>query len=208
MQPSALTCVPRSHLSRLQGKPAKETSERSEKTLRSKSLMTLKDNVKTISYFTLYTTFCGPLDWLLIIFYSLAAVANGLCLVAFCIIFGRTIDKLGPNSGLDKLVHQIITLSIVFVVVGGVTLIASYISVAGFMANAVRIGNRIRVRYLKAMLRQDVTFFDISTTAGGLLNSLNQDTATVQDGLGEKVAAFLQNTTTAVGGIIVAFVYR
>lgn len=87
---------------------------------------------------------------------------------------------------------QVINLTYAFLVVAGIAFVASYVSVGGFMANAVRISNRIRVRYLKSVLRQDITFFDAQATTGGLLSTLNGDTSTVQDGLGEKVVTFLQ----------------
>ncbi len=35
--------------------------------------------------------------------------------------------------------------------------------------------NRLRARYLAAVLRQDVAFFDTQATTGGLLQGLNED---------------------------------
>lgn len=46
---------------------------------------------------------------------------------------------------------------------------------------------RIRSLYLKNILRQDVTFFDVETNTGEVIARMSGDTILIQDAMGEKV---------------------
>lgn len=56
-----------------------------------------------------------------------------------------------------------------------------------WMYASVRQTNRLRRRYLAAVLRQDVAFFDTQATTGGLLQGLSEDALAVQQAINEKV---------------------
>lgn len=46
---------------------------------------------------------------------------------------------------------------------------------------------RIRGLYLKAILRQDIAFFDKETKTGEVIGRMSGDTILIQDAMGEKV---------------------
>lgn len=46
---------------------------------------------------------------------------------------------------------------------------------------------RIRCRYLQAVLKQDIAFFDKEMTTGQLVERMSGDTILIQDAIGEKV---------------------
>jgi ATP-binding cassette subfamily B (MDR/TAP) protein 1 len=50
---------------------------------------------------------------------------------------------------------------------------------------------RIRSLYLRAILRQDVPFFDLETTTGAVVGRMAGDTILIQDAIGEKVGSKL-----------------
>jgi ABC-type multidrug transport system fused ATPase/permease subunit len=50
-----------------------------------------------------------------------------------------------------------------------------------------RQATRLRQRYLAAVLRQDAAYFDVHARSGELMQGLNEDTAAIQLGIGEKV---------------------
>jgi ATP-binding cassette, subfamily B (MDR/TAP), member 1 len=52
---------------------------------------------------------------------------------------------------------------------------------------------RIRSLYLEAVLKQDVSFFDVEMTTGEAISRMSADTVLVQDALGEKVTNELDN---------------
>lgn len=55
------------------------------------------------------------------------------------------------------------------------------------MSSGERQAGRIRSEYLKALLRQDVTFFDQESANGEVLGRMSLDTAVIQKATGEKV---------------------
>lgn len=46
---------------------------------------------------------------------------------------------------------------------------------------------RIRVKYLEALLKQDVGFFDTDARTGEIVSSISSDTLLIQDAISEKV---------------------
>ncbi|KAA8533066.1 hypothetical protein F0562_033401 [Nyssa sinensis] len=70
-----------------------------------------------------------------------------------------------------------------------------------------RQATRMRSKYLKAVLRQEVGYFDLqSTTTTEVITSVSNDTLVIQDTISEKVPNFLMNVASFVGGNIIAFV--
>lgn len=66
---------------------------------------------------------------------------------------------------------------------------------------------RMRARYLRAVLRQDVTYFDMHVTStSDIVTSVSSDSLVIQDVLSEKVPNFLVNISLFVGSYIAAFV--
>jgi ATP-binding cassette subfamily B (MDR/TAP) protein 1 len=65
---------------------------------------------------------------------------------------------------------------------------------------------RIRSNYLKAILRQDIAFFDIETSTGEVIGRMAGDTVLIQEAIGEKVGKFQQLVSTFLGGFVVAFI--
>lgn len=52
---------------------------------------------------------------------------------------------------------------------------------------------RIRVLYLKALLKQDVSYFDVDARTGEVVNSISSDTLLIQDAISEKVVTHLRS---------------
>jgi hypothetical protein len=57
------------------------------------------------------------------------------------------------------------------------------------MWTGARQANRVRGLYLRAVLRQDIQYFDRDATTGKLLLGLNEETLALQNGISEKVRA-------------------
>ena len=67
---------------------------------------------------------------------------------------------------------------------------------------------RIRQKTFKAILHQDIAFFDDSNNSTGVLTSnLSQDAQKIQGISGVTLGTLLQVATNLVGGVIVALVY-
>ena len=64
----------------------------------------------------------------------------------------------------------------------------------------------MRARYLRAVLRQDVEYFDLKAgSTSEVITSVSSDSLAVQDALSEKVPNFVNNTTMFVGSYAVGF---
>ncbi|KAJ6421628.1 hypothetical protein OIU84_028910 [Salix udensis] len=70
-----------------------------------------------------------------------------------------------------------------------------------------RQATRMRTRYLQAVLRQEVGYFDlhVSSTAE-IITGVSNDSFVIQDVLSEKMPNFLMNVSTFIGCYIMAFV--
>uniref|UniRef100_A0A0D9V4I3 Uncharacterized protein n=1 Tax=Leersia perrieri TaxID=77586 RepID=A0A0D9V4I3_9ORYZ len=68
-----------------------------------------------------------------------------------------------------------------------------------------RQSSRIRSLYLKAVLRQDIAFFDTEMTTGEAISRMSSDTLLIQGALGEKAGKLIQLSSTFFGGFIIAF---
>ncbi|KAI7745071.1 hypothetical protein M8C21_034037, partial [Ambrosia artemisiifolia] len=75
-----------------------------------------------------------------------------------------------------------------------------------WMVTGERQATRIRNLYLKAILRQDVSFFDKETNTGEVIGRMSGDTVLIQNAMGEKVGKFIQLMSTFVGGFVIAFI--
>ncbi|OAY73622.1 ABC transporter B family member 21, partial [Ananas comosus] len=73
------------------------------------------------------------------------------------------------------------------------------------MVTGERQAARIRGLYLKAILRQDIAFFDKEMTTGQVVERMSGDMILIQDAIGEKVGKFIQLVATFLGGFIIAF---
>ena len=74
------------------------------------------------------------------------------------------------------------------------------------MYSAARQTNQIRIQYFRAILRQDVGYFD-THSAGELNTRLFDDVRKISLGIGDKLGIGLQATCQAIAGVIVGFYF-
>lgn len=102
------------------------------------------------------------------------------------------------NSKLD---HY--TLYFIYLAVGEFCTV--YCCTVGFIHTGEQISQKIRQRYLKAILRQNVAFFD-KLGAGEITTRITADTNLIQDGISEKVALTLSGVATFLAAFVIGFV--
>ncbi len=122
----------------------------------------------------------------------------------FTVVFGDVLNSFGlnlynPSALADSVNHQIPR----FVYSGIGAFFASFIQTFFLVYPSVKQANRMRGLYLRTVLGQDVGYFDTDGTAGYLLQGLNEDCATVQVAIGEKLSMFAFMMATAVAGIVI-----
>merc|ERR1719239_292923 len=88
--------------------------------------------------------------------------------------------------------------------IGVIVWIASYLFVTCLTYSAERQAYRIRTEFLKAMLRQDISWFDMTTTSD-FASKMTEDLNKIQEGMGEKIGMLCFFMSTFWCSIITAF---
>ncbi|KAL8089202.1 hypothetical protein AgCh_038838 [Apium graveolens] len=160
---------------------------------------------KVVPFYKLFS-FADSTDVILMIIGTISAIGNGICLPMLSILFGELTDAFGRNQSNDETVDKVskVSLKLVYLAIGAG--IASFFQVACWMVTGERQSARIRSLYLKTILRQDISFFDVETSTGEVVGRMSGDTVLIQDAMGEKVGKFIQLVATFIGGFVVAFI--
>ncbi|CAH0585608.1 unnamed protein product [Chrysodeixis includens] len=87
--------------------------------------------------------------------------------------------------------------------VGALLFVCVYLSTALMNVTALNQVHKIRQEYLKAALNQDFAYFDRHQT-GDFASKMTDDIIKLEEGIGDKVSAFVYSLTTAVGCIVMA----
>ncbi|XP_011684594.1 PREDICTED: multidrug resistance protein homolog 49 isoform X2 [Wasmannia auropunctata] len=146
-------------------------------------------------------------EWLLNLIGSLAAALVGASFPAFAILFGD-IYKILNYPDPDEVMKETIYLSILFIVVGVLTGLGTYLQMHMFGLSGVRMTTRIRRMAFTAMLKQEMGWYDEdNNSVGALCARLSSDAAAVQGATGTRVGSMLQAFSTLVIGIGLSLSY-
>ncbi|KAG2693166.1 hypothetical protein I3843_08G080500 [Carya illinoinensis] len=160
---------------------------------------------KTVPFFKLFS-FADSTDIALMIVGTIGAIANGLGMPLTTLLFGKLTNGFGNNqNNVQELVDVVSKIALEFVYLALGIGFAAYLQVMCWTVTGERQVSRIRGLYLKAILRQDVTFFDKETNTGEIVGRMSGDTVSIQDAMGEKAGKFLQLISTFIGGFIISF---
>lgn len=153
----------------------------------------------------------SKLDYLLLAVGLVAAIAAGVPFPLLGIIFGQLVDDLNSTSCTAS---QQADRSAAESGVQKKVLLLVYISLGNFAAIFVHAGcwslfgerlvTRLRRRYFKGLLRQEMAFFD-KLPAGEVPTRLTADMEVIRGGTSEKVGLFISSFAYLVGAYIVAF---
>lgn len=161
-----------------------------------------------VNYKTLYR-YATRNDLIIVAVSTVMAIAGGAAMPLMTIIFGSLAGLFqgffnGTVSGAyfnSQLAHY----TLYFLYLGIAEFIAIYISTVGFIYTGEHIAQKIREEYLKAILRQNIGYFD-KLGAGEITTRITADTNLVQDGISEKVALTLSAVSTFVTAFVIAFI--
>ncbi|KAJ5641516.1 hypothetical protein N7490_005516 [Penicillium lividum] len=160
-----------------------------------------------VSLFGLYK-FASRRDLIIVTISALCAITAGIAHPLFALIFGSMSSKLSKASGgaMDKetfmreLNHNVLY----YVYLGFGEFVTVYISMVGFMHTGEHITQQIREKYLEAILRQNIGYFDKQGT-GEITTRITGDTNLIQEGISEKVGLTLTAISTFITAFIVAY---
>ncbi|XP_010552950.1 PREDICTED: ABC transporter B family member 19-like [Tarenaya hassleriana] len=165
-----------------------------------------KKKEQSLPFFQLFS-FADKYDHLLMITGSLGAVVHGSSMPVFFLLFGEMVNGFGKNQmDLQKMTSEVSKYALYFVYLGLVVCFSSYAEIACWMYTGERQVGALRKRYLQAVLKQDVGFFDTDARTGDIVFSVSTDTLLVQDAISEKVGNFIHYLSTFLAGLVVGFV--
>ncbi|XP_071641827.1 multidrug resistance protein homolog 49 isoform X1 [Temnothorax longispinosus] len=146
-------------------------------------------------------------EWPLNLTGCIAAGVVGASFPAFAIIFGDIYWVLNLPEPADVMKYTIF-LSILFIVIGVITGISTFLQMYMFGLAGVRMTTRIRKTAFSAMLKQEMGWYDEDlNSVGALCARLSADAAAVQGATGTRIGSMLQAFSTLVIGIGISLYY-
>ncbi|KAL2917729.1 hypothetical protein HK105_202602 [Polyrhizophydium stewartii] len=166
-----------------------------------------KDAGPKLPYWKLYRH-ASAFDVFLMVVGSICGIVNGVTLPYMTTIFGEIIQFLvmynGTPQSRDELDNGVRDGVIKFCIIGVITFVSSYGQMSCWMLAGENQSKRIRELYFKAILHQDVAWFD-KTSTGELTTRMNADTSLIQEGMSDKVGLILQFTASFITGFVIGF---
>ena len=186
-------------------KTTKESLPKEEKLEKTKlNPKSAPEDAKEVSVFQLYR-FAGNTEKILLIFGVIFAAGFGVCNPLMGSIMGVTTGDYGESTNEEVLDS-----------VKGHCLIMIYIGVSSFFLGTFtkliwnfignKLGIKIRKMYLEAIMKKDVTWFDLNKPQE-LPTKIVSLISTYQDGIGDKFGKVVTTIGMAIAGLIIAFVH-
>ncbi|KAJ0989559.1 hypothetical protein J5N97_007915 [Dioscorea zingiberensis] len=137
----------------------------------------------------------------------LGALGDGLSTPVMLLITSKIMNNLGDGpSGSSLFSHHVNQNSVNLLYLACASFVASFLEGYCWTRTAERQASRMRTRYLKAVLRQDVEYFDLKVSSTSeVITSVSSDSLIIQDVISEKVPNFIMNCSTFIGSYIMGF---
>ncbi|VAI75199.1 unnamed protein product [Triticum turgidum subsp. durum] len=137
---------------------------------------------------------------------TLGALVHGCSLPVFLRFFADLVDSFGSHADdPDTMVRLVVKYAFYFLVVGAAIWASSWAEISCWMWTGERQSTRMRIRYLQAALKQDVSFFDTDVRTSDVIYAINADAVMVQDAISEKLGNLIHYMATFVAGFVVGF---
>ncbi|KAF2021068.1 leptomycin B resistance protein pmd1 [Aaosphaeria arxii CBS 175.79] len=152
------------------------------------------------------------LDKLMVVVAFFAAIGAGVPVPVTGIIFGQLVDDINqaacdtstPATESQSAINKKV-LTLLYLAIGRFFLI--FIHIACWNLSSQRLSQRIRERYVRSLLKQDIAYFD-KLPAGEVSSRLNGDIQAIQTATCEKVGIFLNCISFGITAYIIAFILQ
>ncbi|CAN1238814.1 ABC transporter B family member 15 [Linum grandiflorum] len=149
-------------------------------------------------------------DLLLMILGCIGSIGDG-CSSPFLLLFtSKLMNNIGGStnaSSMDLVLHNINLNSLALCYLACAQWIFCFMEGYCWSRTGERQASRMRASYLRAVLRQEVGYFDLNATSTSeVITSVSNDTLVIQDVLSEKVPNLLMNLSTFLSSYVVGLV--
>ncbi|WOK95121.1 multidrug resistance protein [Canna indica] len=146
-------------------------------------------------------------DVLLMALGLIGAMGDGLSMPIMLLMTSKIFNNMGDGpSALSDFTDTINKSSVDLVYLALGSFVVSFLEGYCWTRTGERQASRMRARYLSAVLRQDIEYFDLNAGSGTeVITSVSSDSLVVQDVLSEKVPNFIMNLTTFLSSYLVGF---
>uniref|UniRef100_A0ABI7YGJ8 ATP binding cassette subfamily B member 5 n=1 Tax=Felis catus TaxID=9685 RepID=A0ABI7YGJ8_FELCA len=146
-------------------------------------------------------------EWLSVVLGTLASILNGAVHPVFSIIFAKIITMF-ENDDKTTLKHDSEIYSMIFVILGVICFVSYFIQGLFYGRAGEILTMRLRHLAFKAMLYQDISWFDDKENSTGALTTiLAMDIAQIQGVTGSRIGVLTQNATNMGLSVIISFIY-
>ncbi|KAM7275818.1 hypothetical protein ACFE04_017684 [Oxalis oulophora] len=148
------------------------------------------------------------IDMLLMFSGTIGAIGDGMSTNCLLVYASRLMNSLGfgktqQNHG--DFMSEVVKCSLIFIYLGLAVMVMAFMEGYCWSKTSERQVLKIRYKYLEAVLRQEVGFFDSQeATTSEITNSISKDTSLIQGVLSEKVPIFLMYTSVFISGLAFA----
>ncbi|PIA62638.1 hypothetical protein AQUCO_00200566v1 [Aquilegia coerulea] len=164
--------------------------------------------VKNNSFRTIFMQADG-IDKILMILGLLGSIGDGFHTPVGLLIVSKVMNNLGGDrrDDPDHFSRTITKNAIYFLYMACGNFFLCFLEGYCWTRTGERQASRMRHRYLKAVLRQDVSYFDVKVgSTSEIVNSVSNDSFIIQDVISEKVPNFLMNVFGFSGSCLISFV--
>ncbi|KAL4933203.1 putative ABC multidrug transporter [Aspergillus undulatus] len=161
-----------------------------------------------IGYFTIFR-YASGWDYALLMLGAICAVCGGAALPLFTVFFGNITstfrDVASYAMTYDDFYDTLTKNVFYFLYLGIGEFVTIGLATFSFVQTGNSITQKIRVRYLQAILQQNIAFFD-SLGAGEITTRISGDMHLIQDGISEKASLVLTGVASFVTAFVIAFI--
>lgn len=164
---------------------------------------------KAGSYFWAIFMHADGVDLLLMTLGLLGSIGDGASMPAMLAITSKLMNNIGNTvaSVPSDFTHITDQNALILCYMAIAQFVSSFLEGYCWTRTAERQASTLRTRYLKAVLRQEVGYFDLHVTSTAeVIASVSSDSLVIQDAISEKVPVFMMNLATFTGSYVAAFI--